>query len=190
MGKLEEIYRLPLLPMRRDTRSKLQRVATEAGLMSKAAPPATTEVPEFFIYEKLGRGAAQNRPAPRQLRPVQPRQRTPLRPRPQPCQVARAFRDAGRRFCRTSFRSCFAVRSRPASLGALPFAVNPQHRRLEARAGTAGIGEAAGPRAVDCPALVQAGRAPGGGLTCGRARSARSTEDLLAGLFQVQVELP
>src|SRR5438445_564975 len=33
MGKLEEIYRLPLLPMRRDTRSKLQKIATEAGLI-------------------------------------------------------------------------------------------------------------------------------------------------------------
>src|SRR6195256_2866170 len=28
MGKIEEIYRLPLLPMKRDTRAKLQRVAT------------------------------------------------------------------------------------------------------------------------------------------------------------------
>jgi len=36
MGKIEEVYRLPLLPMRRDTRSKLQKIATEAGLISAA----------------------------------------------------------------------------------------------------------------------------------------------------------
>jgi len=50
MGKLEEVYRLPLLPMRRDTRSKLQKIATEVGLISKPAalsPDAT----EFFVYE-------------------------------------------------------------------------------------------------------------------------------------------
>ncbi|HEX8818181.1 MAG TPA: 4-hydroxy-tetrahydrodipicolinate synthase [Terriglobales bacterium] len=50
MGKIEEIYRLPLLPMRRDTRSKLQRIAADAGVIAKpqAATPTTTE---FFIYE-------------------------------------------------------------------------------------------------------------------------------------------
>src|SRR5207244_11431061 len=37
MGKLEEIYRLPLLPMRRDTRSTLQKIATEAGLTARPA---------------------------------------------------------------------------------------------------------------------------------------------------------
>ena len=49
MGRLEEVYRLPLLPMRRDTRSKLQRIATEAGLVSKTA--AAAEAVEFYIYE-------------------------------------------------------------------------------------------------------------------------------------------
>jgi len=50
MGKLEEVYRLPLLPMRRDTRSRLQKIATEAGLITRpAAPPA--EAAEFYIYE-------------------------------------------------------------------------------------------------------------------------------------------
>ena len=34
MGKIEEVYRLPMLPMRRDTRSKLQKIAAEAGLIS------------------------------------------------------------------------------------------------------------------------------------------------------------
>src|ERR1700688_2586000 len=55
MGKIEEKYRLPLLPMRRDTRSKLQRIATEVGLIAKpaaAAPDAT----EFYIYENWAAG--------------------------------------------------------------------------------------------------------------------------------------
>ena len=39
MGKIEEVYRLPMLPMRRDTRSKLQKIAAEAGLISKPAAP-------------------------------------------------------------------------------------------------------------------------------------------------------
>ena len=55
MGKIEEVYRLPLVPMRRDTRSKLQKVATEAGLISKpAGPPA--DAMEFFIYENWAAG--------------------------------------------------------------------------------------------------------------------------------------
>ena len=39
MGRIEEVYRLPMLPMRRDTRSKLQKIAAEAGLISKPAAP-------------------------------------------------------------------------------------------------------------------------------------------------------
>ena len=50
MGKLEEVYRLPLLPMRRDTRSKLQKIAAEAGVIAKAEGASTTAV-NFFIYE-------------------------------------------------------------------------------------------------------------------------------------------
>lgn len=50
MGKIEEVYRLPLLQMRRDTRSKLQKVATEAGLITKPAAPAAEAV-EFYVYE-------------------------------------------------------------------------------------------------------------------------------------------
>ena len=50
MGKIEEVYRLPLVPMRRDTRSKLQRIAAEAGLVAKPAE-TTTEGIRFFIYE-------------------------------------------------------------------------------------------------------------------------------------------
>src|SRR5277367_5463320 len=50
MGKIEEVYRLPLLPMRRETRSKLQKIATEAGVIAKpASGPA--DVVNFFIYE-------------------------------------------------------------------------------------------------------------------------------------------
>jgi 4-hydroxy-tetrahydrodipicolinate synthase len=50
MGKIEEVYRLPLLQMRRDTRSKLQKVATEAGLITKPAALAADAV-EFYVYE-------------------------------------------------------------------------------------------------------------------------------------------
>jgi 4-hydroxy-tetrahydrodipicolinate synthase len=50
MGRIEEVYRLPLLPMRRDTRSRLQKTATEVGLITKPAAPAP-ETAEFFVYE-------------------------------------------------------------------------------------------------------------------------------------------
>jgi 4-hydroxy-tetrahydrodipicolinate synthase len=43
MGKIEEVYRLPMLPMRRDTRSKLQKIAADAGLITKAPAPEPTE---------------------------------------------------------------------------------------------------------------------------------------------------
>ena len=55
MGKIEEVYRLPLLPMRRDTRSRLQKVATEVGLITKPAG-AASEALEFFIYENWAAG--------------------------------------------------------------------------------------------------------------------------------------
>jgi len=55
MSKLEEVYRLPLLPMRRDTRSRLQKVATEVGLIAKPTGPAA-QAPEFFIYENWAAG--------------------------------------------------------------------------------------------------------------------------------------
>ncbi|HTS37085.1 MAG TPA: 4-hydroxy-tetrahydrodipicolinate synthase [Candidatus Solibacter sp.] len=55
MGKIEEVYRLPLVPMRRDTRSKLQKVATEVGLISKPAGPAA-EAADFYIYENWAAG--------------------------------------------------------------------------------------------------------------------------------------
>jgi 4-hydroxy-tetrahydrodipicolinate synthase len=49
MGKIEEVYRLPMLPMRRDNRSKLQRIAADAGLISK--PAAAAETADYFVYE-------------------------------------------------------------------------------------------------------------------------------------------
>jgi 4-hydroxy-tetrahydrodipicolinate synthase len=55
MGKIEEIYRLPLLPMRRDTRSKLQKTATDAGLVTRAAV-APAVAAEFYIYENWAAG--------------------------------------------------------------------------------------------------------------------------------------
>jgi len=55
MGKIEEVYRLPLLPMKRDTRSRLQRVATEAGVVAKPAA-AELQVPDFYIYENWHAG--------------------------------------------------------------------------------------------------------------------------------------
>jgi 4-hydroxy-tetrahydrodipicolinate synthase len=55
MGKLEEIYRLPLLPMRRDTRSKLQKIAADTGLITRpSAPPAAAT--EFYVYENWAAG--------------------------------------------------------------------------------------------------------------------------------------
>ena len=33
MGRIEEVYRLPLVPMKKDTRAKLEKVAAEVGLL-------------------------------------------------------------------------------------------------------------------------------------------------------------
>src|SRR6266478_6547565 len=55
MGRIEETYRLPLLPMRRDTRSKLQKIVTEVGLIAKPAAPAP-DAAEFYIYENWAAG--------------------------------------------------------------------------------------------------------------------------------------
>jgi 4-hydroxy-tetrahydrodipicolinate synthase len=55
MGKLEEVYRLPLLPMRRDTRSKLQKIATDAGVITRPTPPPAAAA-EFYIYENWAAG--------------------------------------------------------------------------------------------------------------------------------------
>ena len=55
MGKIEEVYRLPLVPMRRDTRSRLQKIATEVGLISRTTA-AAPETAAFFIYENWAAG--------------------------------------------------------------------------------------------------------------------------------------
>ena len=55
MGKIEEVYRLPLLPMRRDTRSRLQKVITEVGLIAKPFAPSPAAA-DFFIYENWAAG--------------------------------------------------------------------------------------------------------------------------------------
>ncbi|HEV2697683.1 MAG TPA: 4-hydroxy-tetrahydrodipicolinate synthase, partial [Terriglobales bacterium] len=55
MGRIEEAYRLPMLQVRRDTRSKLQKIAAEAGLIAKAAA-AAADAPGFFVYENWAAG--------------------------------------------------------------------------------------------------------------------------------------
>ena len=37
MGKIEEVYRLPMVPMKKETRAKLETIAAEAGLLVRAA---------------------------------------------------------------------------------------------------------------------------------------------------------
>lgn len=56
MGRIQEAYRLPMVPVRRDTRSKLQRIAADAGLIAKAAAAATAETSGFFVYENWAAG--------------------------------------------------------------------------------------------------------------------------------------
>lgn len=55
MGRIEEAYRLPMVPVRRDTRSKLQRIAGELGLVAKTTA-AATESASFFVYENWAAG--------------------------------------------------------------------------------------------------------------------------------------
>ena len=55
MGRIEESYRLPLVPVRRDTRSKLQKIASEVGLVAKSAAAAADSV-SFYVYENWAAG--------------------------------------------------------------------------------------------------------------------------------------
>jgi 4-hydroxy-tetrahydrodipicolinate synthase len=55
MGRIEEAYRLPMVQVRRDTRSKLQKIAAEAGLVAKAEVAAANS-PAFFVYENWASG--------------------------------------------------------------------------------------------------------------------------------------
>jgi 4-hydroxy-tetrahydrodipicolinate synthase len=34
MGRVEEVYRLPMVPMKKETRAKLEQIASEAGLLN------------------------------------------------------------------------------------------------------------------------------------------------------------
>jgi len=56
MGKIEEVYRLPLLPMRRDTRSKLQKIAADVGLVSRAAATVAAMGADYYVYENWAAG--------------------------------------------------------------------------------------------------------------------------------------
>jgi 4-hydroxy-tetrahydrodipicolinate synthase len=55
MGRIEENYRLPMVPVRRDTRSKLQKIAAETGLIAKVAA-ASVDAPSFYVYENWSAG--------------------------------------------------------------------------------------------------------------------------------------
>jgi 4-hydroxy-tetrahydrodipicolinate synthase len=55
MGRIEEAYRLPLVPVRRDTRSKLQKIASDVGLIPKTAAAAAESV-SFYVYENWSAG--------------------------------------------------------------------------------------------------------------------------------------
>jgi 4-hydroxy-tetrahydrodipicolinate synthase len=55
MGRLEEAYRLPMVQVRRDTRSKLQKIAAEVGLVAKAEVPSPNSH-AFFVYENWASG--------------------------------------------------------------------------------------------------------------------------------------
>lgn len=56
MGKIEENYRLPLLPMRRETRSRLQKIATDAGVIAKPVTTQSSDAVTFFVYENWAAG--------------------------------------------------------------------------------------------------------------------------------------
>lgn len=55
MGRIEETYRLPMVPLRRDTRSKLQKIAGDVGLIAKTAAAAANSA-SFFVYENWASG--------------------------------------------------------------------------------------------------------------------------------------
>lgn len=55
MGKIEEAYRLPMVQIRRDTRSKLQKIAGDVGLIAKTAAAAANAA-SFFVYENWASG--------------------------------------------------------------------------------------------------------------------------------------
>jgi len=40
MGRIEEVYRLPLVPMKNETRTKLEKVVSELGLLERQGAAA------------------------------------------------------------------------------------------------------------------------------------------------------
>ena len=55
MGRCQEAYRLPMVQVKRDTRSKLQKIAAEVGLIAKAEAAAVNSH-TFFVYENWASG--------------------------------------------------------------------------------------------------------------------------------------
>ena len=55
MGRIQEAYRLPMVQVRRDTRSKLQKIAAEVGLIAKTEA-AAAHTQTFFVYENWASG--------------------------------------------------------------------------------------------------------------------------------------
>jgi 4-hydroxy-tetrahydrodipicolinate synthase len=55
MGRIEEAYRLPMVQVRRDTRSKLQKIAADAGLVAKTEVAGASSH-AFFVYENWAAG--------------------------------------------------------------------------------------------------------------------------------------
>ena len=55
MGRIEEAYRLPMVQVRRDTRSKLQKIAGDVGLIAKTAAAAASAA-SFYVYENWASG--------------------------------------------------------------------------------------------------------------------------------------
>src|SRR5439155_17739007 len=50
MGRIEEAYRLPMVQVRRESRSKMERIASEVGFIAKA-DCARADAQGFFVYE-------------------------------------------------------------------------------------------------------------------------------------------
>jgi len=55
MGRCQEAYRLPMVQVKRDTRSKLQKIAAEVGLIAKTEA-AAAHTQTFFVYENWASG--------------------------------------------------------------------------------------------------------------------------------------
>ena len=56
MGYIQEVYRLPMLPMKRDLRARLHKIAVEAGLPIRAEAAKPAETVDFYVYENWAAG--------------------------------------------------------------------------------------------------------------------------------------